>query len=71
MNLIRDNGISLVGDHITAMVPIKNSKEMVEGIVCVQWQFDDLDAEKIFFLERIIVVTAVALLMSALTFSLR
>ena len=50
--VIRDNGISMTGDHVTAMVPIKNSKGAVEGILCVQWQMDDLDSEKILFLEH-------------------
>ncbi|MBR0261558.1 MAG: SpoIIE family protein phosphatase [Selenomonadaceae bacterium] len=50
--VMRDNGISLVGDHITAMVPIKNSKGVVEGILCVQWQLDELDEEKILFLKH-------------------
>ena len=31
--VIRDNGISATGDHLTAMVPIKNSKGSVEGIL--------------------------------------
>ena len=50
--VIRDNGISATGDHLTAMVPIKNSKGSVEGILCVQWQMADLDTEKIFFLKH-------------------
>ena len=49
--VVRDNGISLTGDHVTAMVPIKNSDGAVEGILCVQWQMADLDAEKILFLK--------------------
>ena len=47
--VIRDNGISLTGDHVTAMIPIKNSDEDVKGILCVQSQMEKLDAEKIFF----------------------
>ena len=50
--VIRDNGISAFGDHITAMVPITDSENLVEGILCVQWQMTDLDAEKILFLKR-------------------
>lgn len=50
--VIRDNGISAVGDHITAMVPITDSEDLVEGILCVQWQMTDLDTEKILFLKR-------------------
>ena len=49
--VVRDKGISSTGDHVTAMVPIKNSKRVVEGILCVQWQFNDLDTEKILFLK--------------------
>ena len=51
-NIIRDNGISLTGDHVTAMVPIKDSEDLVEGILCVQWQMDNLDTEKILFLKH-------------------
>ena len=50
--VVRDNGISLVGDHITVMVPIKNSADLVEAILCVQWQLDELDSEKILFLKH-------------------
>lgn len=46
--VIRDNGISITGDHVTAMIPIKNSDEDVKGILCVQSQMEKLDAEKIF-----------------------
>lgn len=50
--VVRDNGISKTGDHVTAMVPIKNSEEVIKGILCVQWQMDDLDSEKILFLKQ-------------------
>ena len=50
--VIRENGVSNVGDHITALVPIKNSAGAVESILCVQLQMDRLDAEKIFFLKH-------------------
>ena len=53
--IISDNGISLTGDHITAMVPIKDSDDLVEGILCVQWQMKELYTEKIFFLKRTVV----------------
>ena len=60
--VVRDNGISLTGDHVTAMIPIKNSTGMVEGILCVQSQMDRLDAEKIFFLKHTIATTIIFLL---------
>lgn len=50
--VVRDNGISATGDHVTAMVPIKNSAGVIEGILCVQWQMTDLDSEKILFLKK-------------------
>jgi len=59
--VIRDNGISAVGDHITAMVPIKDSEDIVNGILCVQWQMDDLDAEKILFLKYTVAVMLICL----------
>lgn len=62
--VVRDNGISETGDHITAMVPIKNSRGGVEGILCVQWQMSELDAEKIFFLKRTIAAMLIVLAMT-------
>ena len=59
--VIRDNGISMTGDHVTALIPIKNSDEAVEGILCVQMQIDKLDAEKIFFLKNTVAVTLICL----------
>jgi len=61
--VIRDNGISMTGDHVTALIPIKNSDEAVEGILCVQMQIDKLDAEKIFFLKNTVAVTLICLLL--------
>ena len=49
--VIRDNGISATGDHVTAIIPIKNSAKTVESLLCVQWQMADLDVEKILFLK--------------------
>lgn len=64
--VVRDNGISLTGDHITVMVPIKNSADCVEGILCVQQQMDELNVEKIFFLKRTVVITLIVLLIMIL-----
>ena len=50
--VIRDNGVSSTGDHITALVPIKNSGGAVQSILCAQVQMDELDAERIIFLKR-------------------
>ncbi len=61
--VIRDNGISLTGDHVTALLSIKNSDEMVKGILCVQMQMDKLDAEKNFFLKRTIAAMLIFLLL--------
>lgn len=61
-SVVRDNGISLTGDHITVMITIKNSNDYVEGILCVQKQMAELDAEKNFFLKRTIVITSIVLL---------
>lgn len=60
--VIRDNGISVTGDHVTALLPIKNSSNVVKGILCVQLQMDELDAEKIFFLKRTSVATLIFLI---------
>lgn len=49
--VIRDNGISVTGDHITALVPIKNNGGAVQSILCVQMQMYELDAERILFLK--------------------
>lgn len=59
--VIRDNGINITGDHVTAMLPIKTSDGEVKSILCVQWQMDKLDAEKILFLKRTISVTLICL----------
>lgn len=61
--VMRDNGISLVGDHITALIPIKNSGGEVKSILCVQWQMTDLDKEKILFLKYTITTTLIYLLL--------
>ena len=61
--VVRDNGISLTGDHVTAMIPIKNSKGVVESILCVQSQLEKLDAEKNFFLKRTIAATLIFLVL--------
>ena len=61
--VIRDNGISITGDHVTAMVPIKTSDNAVKGILCVQWQMERLDAEKILFLKRTVSVTLICLIL--------
>ena len=50
--VIRDNGISRTGDHITVMIPIKNGNNTIKGLLCVQRQMEDLDAEKILFLKN-------------------
>ena len=60
---MRDNGMTLTGDHLTAMIPIKNSGGIVEGILCVQWQMADLNNEKILFLEYTITATLIYLLL--------
>ena len=59
--IIRDNGVSRLGDHITAMVPIRDSEDLIEGILCVHWKMDDLDAEKILFLQRTLATTLIYL----------
>ena len=59
--VVRDNGISATGDHVTAMVPIKNSAGVIEGILCVQWQMVDLDSEKILFLKHTTAVMLIVL----------
>ena len=61
--VIRDNGISITGDHVTVLVPIKNSDAVVEGILCVQMPMDELDAEKIFFLKRTIAAMLIFLML--------
>lgn len=57
--VVRDNGISITGDHVTVLLPIKNSQKVVESILCVQVQMDELDAEKIFFLKRTLAATLI------------
>ena len=64
--VIRDNDISATGDHVTAMVPIKDAEDMVEGILCVQWQMDELDAERILFLKRTLAAMLVYLVLMLL-----
>ena len=64
--VVRDNGISLTDDHITVLIPIKDSNDYVEGILCVQQQMKELDAEKIFFLKRTVVITLIVLLIMLL-----
>ena len=64
--VIRDNDISATGDHVTAMVPITDSDDLVEGILCVQWQMDELDAERILFLKRTLAAMLVYLVLMLL-----
>lgn len=61
--VVRDDGISLTDDHITVMVPIKNSRGAVEGILCVQRQMEELSAEENFFLRRTIATMLIVLLL--------
>lgn len=61
--VVRDDGISLTNDHITALVPIKNSRGEVKGILCVQRQMDELKAEEIFFLKRTVATMLIVLLL--------
>ena len=61
--VIRANGISITGDHITALIPIKTSNKAVKGLLCVQMQMDALDAERNFFLERTVLVMLICLIM--------
>ena len=64
--VVRDNGISETGDHVTVMIPIKNSGGSVEGTLCVQRQMAALDAEKISFLKDTVAITAVVLVLMIL-----
>lgn len=68
--VMRDNGISETSDHITLMLPIKNSRGSVEGLLCVHQQMDELDAEKNFFLKRTVAAMLIVLAM-AFPFGLR
>ena len=61
--VVRDDGISLTDDHITVMIPIKNSRGGVEGILCVQRQMDELNAEENFFLKRTVATVLIVLLL--------
>ena len=61
--VLRDNGLSTTGDHVTAIVPIKNSEGTVKGLICVQAQMSDLDDEKILFIEETIVTTLLYLML--------
>ena len=64
--VVRDNGISNTGDHLTVMIPIKDANNAVEGLLCVQRQMEELDLEKIFFLQRTIAVTLIVILLMLL-----
>lgn len=68
--VVLDNGASSTGDHITVMIPIKNSRGFIEGILCVQGQMTELDAEKNFFLKRTVAAALIVLVM-AFPFGLR
>lgn len=62
--VMRDNGASSTGDHITVMIPIKNSSGSIEGILCVQGQMSELDAEKNFFLKRTVAAALIVLVVA-------
>ena len=64
--VVRDNGISMTGDHVTAMIPIKNSQDKIKGILCVQWQMADLDVEKILFLKSTLAAMLIYLILMLL-----
>ena len=55
--IVRDNGVSSTGDHITVMLPIKNSAGDVKGILCVQRQMDDLKTTRQFYLKHMLIAT--------------
>ena len=64
--IIRDNGVSATGDHITVMLPIKNAAGEVKGILCVQRQMEDLRITQNFYLRHMIAATLAVLLLMLL-----
>ena len=64
--VIRDNGISETGDHLTVIIPIKDANNVVKGLLCVQQQMEELEQEKILFLQRTIAVTLIVMLLMLL-----
>ena len=64
--VVRENGSSITGDHITAMIPIKNSEGVIKGILCVQAQMSSLDTEKILFLKQTLTTMLIYLILMLL-----
>ena len=64
--VVRDNGISNTGDHLTIIIPIRDGNNAVKGLLCVQRQMEELDQEKILFLQRTIAVTLIVMLLMLL-----
>ncbi len=60
--IIRDNGVSETGDHITVMLPIKNVAGEVKGILCVQRQMEDLRITQRFYLRHMIAAALAVLI---------
>lgn len=65
--VVRDNGISLTGDHLTIIIPIKTSEGVIKGLLCIQWQLDDINAEKILFLKQTLATMMICLILMYLS----
>ena len=64
--IIRDNGVSETGDHITVMLPIKNAAGEVKGILCVQRQMEDLKITQNFYLRHMLTAALAVLFLMLL-----
>lgn len=54
--LIRDKGYIETGSHITIMIPVKDSKNQVQALLCVQRQMDGMTRSRRNYVENVSLV---------------
>ncbi|MBR6014370.1 MAG: PP2C family protein-serine/threonine phosphatase [Selenomonadaceae bacterium] len=67
--IIRDNGVSTTGDHITVMIPVKNDSDEIKGILCVQRQMEDLRTFRMQYLQQMFLATVAVFLIVLLIYA--
>ena len=68
--IVRDNGVSSTGDHITVMIPVKNDYGQTVGILCVQRQMEDLRTFRMEYLQKMFLATGAVFLIIMLIYTI-
>lgn len=68
--IVRDNGVSETGDHITVMIPLKKNYGKTVGILCVQRPMEDLREFREEYLKKMFLATLAIFLTIMLTYAI-